>query len=58
MTVVNLNKARKAKVRASKKAQADANAAKFGRTKAERELERAQAEKAARDLDGKQLTDI
>jgi phage protein D len=52
MTVVNLNKARKAKARASEKAQADANAAKFGRTKAERELERAQAEKAARDLDG------
>ena len=53
MTVVNLNKARKAKARAKDKAQADANAVKFGRTKAERELDRAQAEKAARELDGK-----
>ncbi|GHC67114.1 DUF4169 family protein [Neogemmobacter tilapiae] len=52
MTVVNLNKARKAKVKADEKAQADANAAKFGRTKAQKDLDRAQAEKAARDLDG------
>lgn len=51
MTVVNLNKARKAKARASDKAQADANAVKFGRTKAEKDLARAQAEKAARELD-------
>ena len=51
-SVVNLNRARKALDRAKEKAQADANAAKHGRTKAERLLEAAQAEKARRALDG------
>jgi len=37
--VVNLNKARKERDRAAEKAQADANAVKFGRTKAQRLLE-------------------
>ena len=50
-SVVNLNKARKARDRAEEKAQADANALKHGRTKAERLLEAAQAEKARRALD-------
>lgn len=36
--VVNLNKKRKEKTRAQKKARADENAVKFGRTKAERLL--------------------
>ncbi|WP_321828766.1 DUF4169 family protein [Thalassovita sp.] len=53
MTVVNLNKFRKAKARAEKKAQADENAVKFGRTKAEKSLDRAQNAKAQKDLDGK-----
>ncbi|MCA0872157.1 DUF4169 family protein [Seohaeicola saemankumensis] len=48
---VNLNRFRKAKARADKKARADENAVKFGRTKAERELERARAEKARSDID-------
>jgi hypothetical protein len=48
---INLNKARKAKVRADDKARAEANAVKFGRTKAEKDLEKARADKAARDLD-------
>jgi hypothetical protein len=48
---VNLNKARKARDRAAEKAQADANALRHGRTKAERLLEAAQAEKAKRALD-------
>ena len=48
---VNLNKARKARDRAAEKAQADANALRHGRTKAERLLEAAQAEKARRALD-------
>ena len=48
---VNLNKARKTRDRAAEKAQADANALKHGRTKAERLLEAAQAEKARRALD-------
>lgn len=52
MKVVSLNKARKAKARADKKAQADANVAAFGRTKTEKQTARAQADKAARDLDG------
>ncbi|TCL09535.1 uncharacterized protein DUF4169 [Shimia isoporae] len=54
MTVVNLNKFRKAKARAEQKAQADENAAKFGRTKAQKALEEARAEKDKRDLDGKE----
>jgi len=54
MTVVNLNKFRKAKAQADKKAKADENAVKFGRTKAQKSLEEARAEKAKRDLDGKE----
>ncbi|MAN15235.1 MAG: DUF4169 domain-containing protein [Dinoroseobacter sp.] len=49
---VNLNRARKEKARAEKKARADENAARFGRTKAERMLDEARARKAARELDG------
>ena len=49
--VVSLNKARKARGRAVEKAQADANAVKHGRTKAQRLLEAAQADKARRALD-------
>jgi len=51
--VTNLGKARKDRARAQERAQADANAVKFGRTKAERKREAAEAEKARRDLDGK-----
>jgi hypothetical protein len=50
--VVNLKAARKVRVRKDQRALADANAAKFGRTKAERTLEAARAEKARRALDG------
>ena len=49
---VNLNRARKEKARAERKARADENAAQFGRTKAERMLDEARARKAARELDG------
>ena len=48
---INLNKVRKARDRAADKAQADANAAKFGRSKAERLLDAARAEKAKTALD-------
>ncbi len=48
---VNLKRFRKQKARAEKKARADENAVKFGRSKAERELARARAEKARRDVD-------
>lgn len=51
MTVVNLNKARKAKARADKSARADTNAVKFGRTKAEKSKDAAQSELAKRRLD-------
>lgn len=50
--LINLRAARKAKDRDTARAKGDENAAKFGRTKAEKELERARAEKARRDLDG------
>ena len=50
--IVNLNKARKARDRVAKRAQADENAVKFGLTKAEKDLNKARAEKSARDLDG------
>jgi hypothetical protein len=50
--VVSLNKARKAKARAEDRAQADANAVKFGRTKAEKARDAAEAVQAAVRLDG------
>lgn len=50
--IVNLRTARKAKDRLASRAKADENAVKFGQTKAERALQTAKAEKAARDLDG------
>ena len=49
---VNLNRFRKQKARAAKKARADENAVKFARSKTEKELDRARADKASRDLDG------
>ncbi|MCL3882473.1 DUF4169 family protein [Marivita sp. GX14005] len=52
-TVTNFKFFRKAKARAEKRAKADENAAKFGRTKAQRALDLARSEKARRDLDGK-----
>ena len=48
---IKLNKARKAKARADKETVAAANRAKFGRTKAEKLADKAQAERAARKLD-------
>ncbi len=49
--LVNLNRARKAKARAGAEAEAVQNRVKFGRTKAERKLEAARADKAVRDID-------
>jgi len=51
-TPINLNKARKAKARAAKKAQADRNAVTFGRSKAEKQREAAETTKVTRHLDG------
>jgi hypothetical protein len=50
--VVNLNKVRKARERALAKEQARDNRAKYGRTKSEKTLTEAEAEKAERTLDG------
>ena len=52
---VNLNRFRKARARAEKKARADENAIKFGRTKAERNADEAQADTATRHLDGHKI---
>jgi len=49
--VVNLRTVKKQAARTAARVTADANAARFGRTKAEREAEAARAAKAARDLD-------
>ncbi len=51
MTVINLNTVRKDRDRAADKATADANAVKHGRTKAQRLLETARADKARKTLD-------
>ena len=55
--IVNLNKTRKAKAKAEAGQQAEANRAKFGRTKAEKDREA--AEQARRDalLDGAKRED-
>ncbi|AKS46305.1 protein of unknown function [Octadecabacter temperatus] len=49
--VVNLNKVRKDRERTEKKAEADLNARKFGRTKAERMAEAAREAQAKGRLD-------
>ncbi len=49
---VNLNKARKARERATRKARADENALKFGRSKAEKQALKARGAQTARNLDG------
>lgn len=49
--IVNLNRFRKAQDRVKKRAEADENAVKFGRTKAQRALEEAQAEQARATLE-------
>jgi uncharacterized protein YdbL (DUF1318 family) len=50
--IVNLNKARKAKVKDAAKATAAANRVKFGRSKGEKAVEKAQTDKVVRLLDG------
>lgn len=53
--VINLNKFRKAKARASKATTAEANRRKHGRSASERAQETAGNEKRKRELDGKRL---
>ncbi|WP_226780741.1 DUF4169 family protein [Oceaniglobus trochenteri] len=52
---INLNRARKEKARDEKRAKADANAASFGRSKAEKILEATRNARAARTLDQHRL---
>lgn len=54
---VNLNRARKARSREEAKSRADANAIKHGRTKAEKQADRARAEKAASHVEAHRLRD-
>ena len=55
--VVNFNKARKAAAKAADRQKAAQNRAAFGRSKLEKSLETARAEKARKLLDGKKLED-
>ena len=55
--VVNLNKARKARDKAAAKDQAHENRARFGRSKGQKTLERREADKAERSLDGARRED-
>lgn len=51
-SVINLRQVRKDRDRAEKRAKADANAAKFGRNKAQKAVEKSDADRAAKHLDG------
>jgi len=50
--IINLRQARKKRQRAERETRADANRAKFGRTKAERDRQRSVADRDARQLEG------
>ncbi|MES2432928.1 MAG: DUF4169 family protein [Pseudomonadota bacterium] len=56
--LINLRAVRKAKDKATARAQADANAVKFGRRKGDKALEAARLDKAKRDLDGHALPKV
>ncbi|MFV0625245.1 DUF4169 family protein [Sphingomonas sp. ac-8] len=53
--IINLNRARKARARAERAAEADANRHRFGRTKAEKKADKIAADRAERTLDGARL---
>ncbi len=53
--IVNLRKARKARDRSAREAEAAENRTKFGRTRAEREIAAARDDLAVRRLDGHRL---
>jgi len=55
--VVNLNKFRKKKARATEKSRADANSALHGRSKADKSLDKARSDKTARDHDAHKRDD-
>ena len=51
--IINLNKARKARAKSEAKASAAENRVRHGRTKADKTLDAARTEKAARELESK-----
>lgn len=55
--VISLNKARKALQRKAAKAQAAENRVKFGQTRAEREKQQKEAERIAKEFEGKKRED-
>jgi hypothetical protein len=55
--ILNLNQARKAKARTDAKTKAVENRAKFGRSKLDKTLDAARADKLRRDLDGAKRED-
>ena len=55
--ILNLNKARKAKAKTDDKTRAAENRAKHGRSKIEKTLDAARADKLRRDLDGAKRDD-
>ena len=55
--ILNLNRARKAKVKAEDKTRAAENRVKFGRAKADKALNAARVDKLRRDLDGAKRED-
>lgn len=55
-TPINLNKFRKAKAKADKTQSAKENRAKFGRTKSDKDLDKALAEKAQKLIDSKKMS--
>ncbi len=56
-TPVNLNRVRKARARAAKKAKADENAVRFGQSKARKTRDGTESAKARHDLDRHRLSD-
>lgn len=50
--IINLRSVKKQAARKAARAKGDENAAKFGQTRAQRDVSKAQAEAAARKLDG------
>jgi hypothetical protein len=55
--IINLNRARKARIKAEDKTRAAANRAAHGRTKAQKQSADRERERAARQLDGQKLDD-
>lgn len=55
--LINLNKARKARARATDKAQASENRVRFGQTKGQKAATKLDAERARRELEGKKRDD-